>query len=150
MSHGWRIVVFLLGTIFTCQFCCLTDLPRLNLGETATADYSNITTPEIFPTQDTVITATSITPTITVVTPVDLPMIQETVEYDMVQTVILRNSGPEEVRIEFKLAMIQDLSPYQRVISMSVSQNYQTIYDEYGNKYADFEFSNIDVGEEQT
>ncbi len=48
------------------------------------------------------------------------------------------------------MALIRDFSPYQTVQSMQVSpDHYQLIVDEYGNHYAEFDFSKQPVGTTQ-
>jgi transglutaminase-like putative cysteine protease len=65
-------------------------------------------------------------------------------EYEVHQSLELVNEGsghPEKQNIW--VALIQDFPPYQDVLSMQVvPANYKLITDEYGNHYAEFDFSN--------
>jgi transglutaminase-like putative cysteine protease len=65
-------------------------------------------------------------------------------EYEVHQSLELTNEGlgqPEKQNIW--VALIQDFPPYQDVLSMNVfPTNYRLISDEYGNRYAEFDFSN--------
>jgi len=64
-------------------------------------------------------------------------------EYEVHQRLKLVNEGsgqPEKQNIW--VALIRDFAPYQEVISMEISPaNHQLITDEYGNQYAEFDFS---------
>ena len=64
-------------------------------------------------------------------------------EYIVHQQVALVNEGsgkPEKQNIW--VALIRSFPPYQEVQSMSISPNhYDTVVDEYGNQYAEFDFS---------
>ena len=47
--------------------------------------------------------------------------------------------------------MVRDLPPYQHVLSTEVSpKNYRIVLDEYGNRYAEFDFSGQRAGATQT
>jgi transglutaminase-like putative cysteine protease len=73
-------------------------------------------------------------------------------EYIVHQNVTLVNDGtgqPEKQNIW--VALIRDLAPYQQVRSMQVSpKNYTLVRDEYGNQYAEFDFSGQPAGTTQT
>jgi transglutaminase-like putative cysteine protease len=73
-------------------------------------------------------------------------------EYDVRQQVILVNEGsnaPEKQNIW--IALIGNFPPYQQVKSMEISpKNYQAVVDEYGNHYAEFDFSGQPGGSTQT
>jgi transglutaminase-like putative cysteine protease len=68
--------------------------------------------------------------------------------YAVHQQVSLINEGqgkPEKQNIW--VALIQDFPPYQQVLSMDISPGkYQRVVDEYGNKYAEFDFSGQPAG----
>jgi transglutaminase-like putative cysteine protease len=71
------------------------------------------------------------------------------VEYDVGQTITLVNEGPGiATRVLLWVALSRDVEPYQRVLSMEVRPDFETITDEYGNLYARFEFDDVDSGEE--
>jgi transglutaminase-like putative cysteine protease len=67
------------------------------------------------------------------------------------QQVSLINDGsgtPEKQNIW--IALIRDFSPYQNVLSMEISpKDYQLVIDEYGNHYAEFDFSGQSAGTTQ-
>jgi transglutaminase-like putative cysteine protease len=69
-------------------------------------------------------------------------------EYEVHQSLALVNEGsgqPEKQNIW--VALIRDVAPYQDVISMDISPaDYKLIIDEYGNQYAEFDFSGHPAG----
>ena len=73
-------------------------------------------------------------------------------EYDVHQRVALVNEGsgaPEKQNIW--IALIGDFPPYQEVKSMEISPiDYQLVIDEYGNHYAEFDFSGQPGGSTRT
>jgi transglutaminase-like putative cysteine protease len=73
-------------------------------------------------------------------------------EYAVHQQLTLTNNGsgqPEKQNIW--VALIRDFAPYQAVRSMEISpKNYVSITDEYGNHYAEFDFSKQPAGTTQT
>jgi hypothetical protein len=73
-------------------------------------------------------------------------------EYLVHQQLTLTNEGagqPEKQNIW--VALIRDFPPYQTVQSMQVSPNiYSRVVDEYGNHYAEFDFSGQPAGTVQT
>lgn len=73
-------------------------------------------------------------------------------EYLVHQQLTLDNEGagqPEKQNIW--VALIRDFPPYQTVQSMQVSPNiYSRVVDEYGNHYAEFDFSGQPAGTVQT
>ncbi len=73
-------------------------------------------------------------------------------EYLVHQQVTLVNEGsgqPEKQNIW--IALIRSISPYQSVSSMQVSPNdYELVVDEYGNHYAEFDFSGQPAGTTRT
>ena len=73
-------------------------------------------------------------------------------QYDVQQQLTLVNDGPgQPEKQNVWVALIRDFPPYQTVISMAVSPNdYQVVVDEYGNHYAEFDFSNQPAGTTQT
>jgi transglutaminase-like putative cysteine protease len=72
-------------------------------------------------------------------------------EYAVHQQLALTNEGsgqPEKQNIW--IALIQDFPPYQHVLSMEISpKNYQLVIDEFGNHYAEFDFSGQPAGTTQ-
>ena len=70
------------------------------------------------------------------------------VEYEVHQTLTLVNEGsgqPEKQNIW--VALIRDFPPYQEVMSTQISPaDYELITDEYGNQYAEFDFSRHPAG----
>ena len=73
-------------------------------------------------------------------------------EYLVHQQLTLVNEGsgqPEKQNLW--VAMIRDFPPYQQVQSMEVSpKDYKVVVDEYGNHYAEFDFSGQPAGTSQT
>ena len=73
-------------------------------------------------------------------------------EYLVQQQLTLVNEGagqPEKQNLW--VALIRDFPPYQQVQSMEVSpKNYKILTDEYGNHYAEFDFSGQPAGTTQT
>ena len=73
-------------------------------------------------------------------------------EYGVHQQLTLTNEGsgqPEKQNIW--VALIRDLPPYQEVQSMEISpKDYELVVDEYGNHYAEFDFSEQPAGTTQT
>jgi transglutaminase-like putative cysteine protease len=72
-------------------------------------------------------------------------------QYTVHQQIELANHGPgQPEKQNIWVALIRDFSPYQRVQSMTVSPaDYSLITDEYGNQYAEFDFSNQPAGTTQ-
>ncbi len=73
-------------------------------------------------------------------------------EYIVHQQLALINHGPgKPEKQNIWVALIRSLPPYQEVWSMDVSpKDYALIVDEYGNHYAEFDFSGQPVGITQT
>ena len=73
-------------------------------------------------------------------------------EYVVHQRLTLVNDGPgQPEKQNIWIALIRDFPPYQDVLSMQVSPNdYQLVVDEYGNHYAEFDFSKQPAGTTQT
>ncbi|MGA2489438.1 MAG: transglutaminase domain-containing protein [Anaerolineales bacterium] len=73
-------------------------------------------------------------------------------EYDVHQQLTIVNAGtgqPEKQNLW--VALIRDFPPYQKVQSMEVSpKDYALVVDEYGNHYAEFDFSKQPAGTIQT
>ncbi len=73
-------------------------------------------------------------------------------EYRVHQQVTLDNQGPgQPEKQNIWVALIRDFPPYQTVQSMQVSPKvYTPVTDEYGNQYAEFDFSGQPAGATQT
>ena len=73
-------------------------------------------------------------------------------EYFVVQKLVLTNAGPGQPEKEdLWVALIRDFPPYQEVKSLSISPDrYTLVTDEYGNQYAEFDFSNHPAGSSRT
>jgi len=73
-------------------------------------------------------------------------------EYGVHQQLTLANEGsgqPEKQNIW--VALIRDFPPYQDVLSMDIfPKEYELVIDEYGNQYAEFDFSGQPAGTIQT
>jgi transglutaminase-like putative cysteine protease len=72
--------------------------------------------------------------------------------YTLQERFTLTNEGPAAAEKQnLWVALIRDFPPYQQVDSMRVSpQKYSKIMDEYGNPYAEFDFSGQKAGITQT
>jgi len=72
-------------------------------------------------------------------------------DYTVHQEIKLANAGPgEPEKQNIWVALIRDLPPYQQVRSMLVSPaDYELVVDEYGNNYAEFDFSRQPAGTTQ-
>lgn len=73
-------------------------------------------------------------------------------EYFVQQQLTLVNEGPgQPEKQNIWVALIRDFSPYQEVISMEISPpDYKLIIDEYGNHFAEFDFSRHPPGTNKT
>jgi transglutaminase-like putative cysteine protease len=73
-------------------------------------------------------------------------------EYVVHQQLALVNEGPgQPEKQNIWIALIRSLPPYQEVTSMGISpKDYQLVVDEYGNRYAEFDFSGQPAGTTQT
>jgi transglutaminase-like putative cysteine protease len=73
------------------------------------------------------------------------PTILASVEYEVWETLTLVNEGSgQPSKQNVWTALIQDLPPYQTVRSMEITpDDYQLIRDEYGNRYAEFDLSDM-------
>jgi transglutaminase-like putative cysteine protease len=73
-------------------------------------------------------------------------------EYVVHQQLSLVNAGPgAPEKQNIWVALIRTLAPYQEVMSMDVSPNgYALVVDEYGNQYAEFNFSGQPAGQTRT
>lgn len=73
-------------------------------------------------------------------------------EYVVHQQLSLVNDGPgQPEKQNIWIALIRDFPPYQDVLSMEISpKDYQLVVDEYGNHYAEFDFSKQPPGTTQT
>jgi len=73
-------------------------------------------------------------------------------EYFVHQQLTLFNEGPgQPEKQNIWIALVRDFSPYQRVWSMGISpKDYKLVIDEYGNHYAEFDFSEHPPGTTKT
>jgi transglutaminase-like putative cysteine protease len=73
-------------------------------------------------------------------------------EYSVQQQVSLINDGPgQPEKQNIWVALIGDFPPYQEIQSMEVSPRaYKILVDEFGNHYAEFDFSKQPAGTTQT
>jgi len=73
-------------------------------------------------------------------------------KYEVHQRLTLVNKGPgQPEKQNIWVALIRDFPPYQQVMSMEISPaKYELITDEYGNQYAEFDFSNHPPGVTKT
>jgi hypothetical protein len=72
--------------------------------------------------------------------------------YAVHQQITLVNQGPgQPEKQDLWVALIRDFAPYQQVRSMQVSpKQYTRLVDEFGNQYAEFDFSNQPAGSTRT
>jgi transglutaminase-like putative cysteine protease len=80
--------------------------------------------------------------------PLPSPAILESVEYKVRETLTLVNEGPgEPAKQNVWMALIRDVPPYQTVLSTEITpRDYQPVTDEYGNRYAEFDLSDMAAG----
>ena len=73
-------------------------------------------------------------------------------QYEVHQQLTVSNQGPgQPEKQNLWVALIRDFPPYQQVQSMNVSPHtYALVKDEYGNQYAEFDFSKQPAGTTQT
>ncbi len=73
-------------------------------------------------------------------------------QYDVHQQLTLVNDGPgQPEKQNLWVALIRDFSPYQEVRSIEITpKEYTLVVDEYGNRYAEFDFSGQPAGTTQT
>jgi len=73
-------------------------------------------------------------------------------EYIVEQRLVLTNAGPgQPEKQNLWVALIRDLSPYQEVKSLTISPDSYTVFgDEYGNRFAEFDFSSHPTGSSKT
>jgi transglutaminase-like putative cysteine protease len=73
-------------------------------------------------------------------------------QYVVHQQVALVNAGPgQPEKQNIWIALIRDFPPYQAVRSMEIlPEDYTSVIDEYGNHYAEFDFSKQAAGTTQT
>ena len=80
---------------------------------------------------------------------ISTPEVISTRRYTVRQHLAFTNEGearPEKQNLW--VALIHDIPPYQKVISRTISPNQYTLFaDEYGNQYAEFDYSNHPPGE---
>ena len=78
--------------------------------------------------------------------------IENQLVYTVHQQITLINKGPgQPEKQNIWVALIRTFPPYQAVQSMQVSPaKYTTVTDEYGNQYAEFDFSGQPAGTTQT
>jgi transglutaminase-like putative cysteine protease len=76
------------------------------------------------------------------------PTILQSVEYRVRETLTLVNEGSgQPAKQNVWIALIQDIPPYQTVNSREITPDqYQLIVDEYGNRYAQFDLSDMAPG----
>ena len=73
-------------------------------------------------------------------------------QYAVHQQLTIINKGPgQPEKQNLWVALIRDFPPYQQVQSRNISpQTFTLVNDEYGNQYAEFDFSNQPAGTTQT
>lgn len=71
-----------------------------------------------------------------------------TVTYDVTQNITLTNEGPAQPeKHNLWIALIDDQSPYQEILSRDIQPaEYVIVTDEYGNRYAEFDFKELKPG----
>lgn len=79
-------------------------------------------------------------------------MVAATKQYTVRQHISLVNEGDEAPgKQNLWVALIRDIPPYQRVLSRRISpKNYTLVTDEYGNQYAEFDFTKHLPGKSRT
>ena len=76
------------------------------------------------------------------------PAILASADYAVQQTITLVNEGPAQpTKHNIWIALIRDVWPYQTVGSMQISPgDYRLVTDEVGNRYAEFDLSDMPAG----
>jgi transglutaminase-like putative cysteine protease len=76
------------------------------------------------------------------------PPIVDSAEYEVRETLTLVNEGPgEPAKQNVWVALIRDVPPYQTVLSAEITpSDYRPVTDEYGNRYAEFDLSDMPAG----
>lgn len=74
----------------------------------------------------------------------------ETKEYILQERMVLVNEGPgEPSKQNLWIALISDVPPYQDVLETTITpESYREVTDEYGNQFAEFDFSEMPAGTE--
>jgi len=74
----------------------------------------------------------------------------ETNEYFLQERMLLVNEGPgEPSKQNLWVALISDVPPYQEVVETKITpESYRLVTDEYGNQFAEFDFSEMPAGTE--
>jgi transglutaminase-like putative cysteine protease len=77
------------------------------------------------------------------------PIILSLTEYRVTHRVTLTNAGPGAAKpLKLWVALIRTLEPYQEVLASVIEpSDYEVVEDEYGNQYAQFEFSDVAAGQ---
>ena len=78
------------------------------------------------------------------------PVVSSIQHYSVKQTLVLDNQGPgQPEKQNLWVALIRDVPPYQKLETRKVSPStYELVVDEYGNEYAEFDFSDHPAGTE--
>lgn len=78
------------------------------------------------------------------------PNIVSTSDYDVTETVTLRNDGPGTAsRIALWVALIGSRAPYQELLARQIEPStFEVVEDEYGNQFAQLEFRDVAPGQE--
>lgn len=81
-------------------------------------------------------------------TPIPIDLKQETILYQVTQHLTLVNKGTgQPSKHNAWIALIDDVEPYQDVLAMDISpDDYTTVVDEYGNRYAEFDLADMPPG----
>lgn len=87
-----------------------------------------------------------------ITTPTPVVNVLDQREYAVNFHLTLDNLGPEQPEKQnIWVALIRDMPPYQAVQSLEISpEKYTLVTDEYGNRYAEFDFSDHPVGTTKT
>jgi len=133
----------LLVVVIISAACAAPTVSPTTPTATATSTAAATETPTLPPTATSTAAATE-TPTLP-------PTATVAVEYDVEENITLVNDGPgTATRLLLWVALIRDVEPYQRVISMEITpEDFVTATDEYGNLYAEFEFNVLAPGAER-
>ena len=121
-----------------------TTLPHATPRSTVAPPTS--TPPVATPTQTATMTALPTTPP----SPYPPgPIIISHSDYDVAHRITLTNAGPGTAsRLTLWVALIRTLEPYQKLLSSgSEPSEFEKVDDEYGNRYAQFEFHDVGPGQ---
>lgn len=125
------VVIFQIALSFGCQSKSATILPIKDSETQLHENYTDISGP--------ISSEKELSPAVSIL---------DSEKYEITERLVVINKGPgQPSKQNIWMALIGDVIPYQEVLSMEITpQEYQIIVDEYGNQYAEFDFSGMPPG----